>query len=82
MICERCSRDIYKYETCDYCKKKICADCMKSSKRISKTTRQVICKDCWSIMKSRKTYKSAILAQPKVEMEERPYRSYGGGYRR
>ena len=49
MICERCSRDIYKYETCDYCKKKICAELHEELKRISKTTRQVICKDCWSI---------------------------------
>lgn len=61
MICERCSRDIHKYETCDYCKRKICFDCVKSSKKYTKTVRMVICKDCWSKMPVRKTYKSAIL---------------------
>ncbi|VVB76738.1 Uncharacterised protein [uncultured archaeon] len=71
MICERCSRDIYKSETCNYCNRKICFDCTKSSKRLSKTTRLVICKDCWSKMPSRKKYKSTTLASTQMKMPER-----------
>lgn len=59
MICERCGKDIYKYSTCNYCKRKICSSCVKSSKRISKTVRIVICKDCWTKMDTRRLYKSA-----------------------
>ena len=66
MMCERCSRDIFKYVTCDYCKKKIGQECMKSSKRKTKVVRLIICKDCWSIMSRRKTYKSAV-ANPIVQ---------------
>lgn len=62
MLCERCGRDIYKYSTCNYCRKKICYSCVKSSKRASKTVRIVICKDCWTKMPSRKAYKSATAA--------------------
>ncbi len=58
MICERCSADVYKYEVCAYCKRKVCSSCVKSSKRISKIERSVICKDCWSSLKSRKRFKS------------------------
>ncbi|MDE1824912.1 MAG: hypothetical protein KGH61_00270 [Candidatus Micrarchaeota archaeon] len=61
MICERCSRDIFKYNTCNYCKKKICVNCMKSSRKVTKTTRLVICRDCWSKMPKRKTFKSATV---------------------
>ncbi len=59
MICERCSADVYKYEACNYCKRKICNSCVKSSKRVSRTEKAVICKDCWSDLKQRKRYKSA-----------------------
>jgi hypothetical protein len=71
MICDRCSRDIYKFEKCDYCNRKLCFNCVKSSKRLSKTTRLVICKDCWSKMPSRKKYKSTTLASTQMQMPER-----------
>ena len=59
MMCERCRADIYKYSTCNYCKRKICINCVKSSRRVSKTIRLVICKDCWTKMPSRKLFKGA-----------------------
>jgi hypothetical protein len=58
MLCEKCSADVYKIETCRYCNKKICNDCVKSSRRVTKIARIVICKDCWSDMKKRKSFKS------------------------
>lgn len=58
MLCERCGREIYKYVTCDYCGRKICYDCIKSSENASKTKKLVICKDCWSNLPKRKAYKS------------------------
>ncbi len=58
MLCERCSAEIYKHEFCRYCNRKICTNCVKSSRRVSKTQRIVICKDCWSVMKRRKAFKS------------------------
>ena len=60
MLCERCRKEIYKYVVCNYCGRKICNDCMKSSQRASKTNRLVICKDCWSDMKKRKAYKNKV----------------------
>ncbi|MDE1822956.1 MAG: hypothetical protein KGI00_02285 [Candidatus Micrarchaeota archaeon] len=57
MICARCSRDIYKFYTCNYCKRKVCNDCIKSSRRISRVQRIFICKDDWSKMASRKLFK-------------------------
>jgi hypothetical protein len=71
MICERCSRDIHKFETCDYCKRKVCVSCVKSAKKYTKTTRIVICKDCWSKMPSRKTYKSATFVRMPEQDERR-----------
>lgn len=56
--CERCKKEIFRYQACNYCGKKICDSCIKSSQRISKVKRLVICKSCWSDMKKRKTYKS------------------------
>ena len=47
MICERCSRQDYTLEKCDYCAKMVCESCKKSAKRVKKVTRYVICKDCW-----------------------------------
>lgn len=58
MQCERCKREIFKLVTCNYCNRKICNDCMKSSKRKSKVVRVIICKDCWSVMSRRKAYKN------------------------
>ena len=63
MRCERCGKDIHIYDTCNYCSKKICNDCIKSSKRITGTERAFICKGCWSSMKSRKVYKRIIVRQ-------------------
>ncbi|MGC8628798.1 MAG: hypothetical protein ACP5T4_01135 [Candidatus Micrarchaeia archaeon] len=59
MLCERCKREIYKYEVCNYCGRKIGTECVKSSRRLSKSVRLVICKDCWSDVKKRKAFKSA-----------------------
>ncbi|MGI0141736.1 MAG: hypothetical protein ACREBF_03760 [Candidatus Micrarchaeales archaeon] len=61
MMCERCGKDIFKYNTCNYCKKKICVNCMKSSRKVTKTTRLVICKDDWTKMQKRGTFKSATV---------------------
>ena len=72
MLCERCGREIHKYEICNYCKKKICVNCVKSSRRVSKTTRVVICKDDWSKMPSRKAFK-ATEVKPKREERQRRY---------
>ncbi len=58
MLCERCHAEMYKYEVCRYCKRKIDANCVKSSRRVTKTLRIVICKDDWSKMKSRQEFKS------------------------
>lgn len=57
MLCERCNENIYNSVRCDYCKRRICNNCMKSSKKISKTAHLVICKDCWSKAGRKKAYK-------------------------
>ncbi len=62
MLCERCSADIFKNEVCRSCRRKICFDCVKSSRRVSKTMRIVICKDCWSKMPARNVFKSMNVA--------------------
>lgn len=72
MRCERCSRDLFKFVVCDYCKRKIGQECIKSSKRKSKTVRLIICKDCWSVMSRRKTYKSTAI----VSAVQQSYQSY------
>ena len=58
LSCERCKRETYKPERCNYCKRMICNLCTKSSSRYRKTTRLIICKDCWSNMKKRSAFKS------------------------
>ncbi len=58
LLCERCKREVFKFVVCDYCKRKIGNECIKSSKRKTKTTRLIICKDCWGQMPRRKSYKS------------------------
>ncbi|MEK6923915.1 MAG: hypothetical protein AABW54_01595 [Candidatus Micrarchaeota archaeon] len=59
MKCERCGKDAYYAEECDYCNKKVCRNCHKASATASKTSRKVICKGCWSNMPKRKKFKSA-----------------------
>ncbi len=56
--CERCKREIYESEQCNYCKRKICYNCIKSSQRSPKTRRLVICKDCWGVMPRRSAFKN------------------------
>ncbi len=55
--CERCKREIYRFDVCDYCGRKICNSCVKSSQTVTKTVRLIICKDCWGDMNKRKRYK-------------------------
>lgn len=72
-LCERCKREIFKHELCNYCNKKICNDCIKSSMRVQKVTRLVICKDCWSNLKRRTAFKNKRGDTKPVEIEvERP----------
>jgi len=61
MICERCSKETHAVEQCEYCNKKVCVACEKSAKKLSRTKRIVICKDCWSDMKKRKAFKAAYI---------------------
>lgn len=56
--CERCKREIYRFETCNYCSRKICNACMKASQKASKLNRLVICKSCWSELNKRTNYKN------------------------
>jgi hypothetical protein len=58
LSCERCKREIFKKEFCNYCGRTICTLCTKSAQRVKKTTRLAICKDCWSDMKRRKLFKN------------------------
>jgi len=55
--CERCKREIYRYDVCNYCGRKICNSCIKSSQTSTKTVHLVICKDCWTNIEKRKMYK-------------------------
>ncbi len=78
MLCERCGTEVYKHVVCSYCSRKICNDCIKSSKRVTKTEKAIICKDCWSDMKKRTKYKRAM----KEVQQQRSYddrdRRFGG----
>ena len=58
MKCERCGLDAHSMEPCDYCGKKVCRACAKSSRTVAKTIRRVICKDCWSNIPKRRKFKS------------------------
>ena len=60
LSCERCKDEVFKYLSCDYCGRKICNNCIKSSARASKISRLVICKDCWGDMKKREKYKNKL----------------------
>lgn len=68
--CEICKREIYKNETCNYCNRKICNNCMKSSQRVQKVTRLVICKECWSNIKKRTAFKNRKAEVKAVEAQE------------
>jgi hypothetical protein len=58
ITCERCKNEMFKASKCDYCGRKICNNCIKSSERASKIVRLIICKSCWSNMPKRSAYKS------------------------
>jgi hypothetical protein len=58
LYCERCKKEVYKREQCNYCMRKICLSCEKSSQRVKKLTRLVICKDCWGKIEKRKVFKN------------------------
>ena len=58
IFCERCKTEIHKYEQCNYCNRKICINCTKSTQKTPKTRRLIICKDCWSVMPRRSAYKN------------------------
>jgi late competence protein required for DNA uptake (superfamily II DNA/RNA helicase) len=62
--CERCKNEVFKYEACNYCGRKLCYSCIKSSQRPQKTTRLVICKDCWSSMRKRSAFKNKKTLEP------------------
>lgn len=58
LICERCSKHVYAVEKCGSCGKSVCESCKKSAKRVNKTDRHVICKDCWGNLGSRRKFKA------------------------
>jgi hypothetical protein len=58
ILCERCKKEVFKYEICNYCGRKICYSCTKSSQRPTKVSRLAICKDCWGAMKKRSAFKN------------------------
>ncbi len=58
MLCERCKREIYRNNKCNYCDRAVCDGCMKASQRASKLQRLIICRDCWSNMEKRTLYKN------------------------
>ncbi|MCC7552675.1 hypothetical protein KO317_03355 [Candidatus Micrarchaeota archaeon] len=58
MRCERCSAVVHKIEKCNYCDRKICHSCAKSSRKDNTGTRRLICKDCWGEVKKRKAYQT------------------------
>lgn len=60
ITCDRCKREIFKTEMCNYCGRTVCNMCTKSAQRIQKVTRLAICKDCWGDMKKRKKFKNKI----------------------
>jgi len=57
--CDRCGKPAYILEGCEFCKRKLCKECIKSSKRIKKLRRMVICRDCWGKMDLRTKFKQA-----------------------
>ena len=71
MRCERCKEENYRLDKCDSCGRKLCTNCVKSTKNPSSIIRSVICKDCWSDMDKRLKYKSYFKPGRKFEREER-----------
>lgn len=69
-LCERCKREITKYEICSYCGRKIGNECIKSSQRIQKVTRLVICKDDWGNMRKRRAFKNGKGLTKEAEVRE------------
>lgn len=69
-LCERCKREINKYEICSYCGRKIGEECVKSSQRVQKVTRLVICKDDWGNTKKRNAFKNMKTEVRAVEARE------------
>ena len=66
-VCERCKREMYRFETCDYCGRKICDACVKASQKATKLQRLVICRDDWNSLPKRTQYKNKqkpVLAAP------------------
>jgi hypothetical protein len=55
--CARCGNQTAKLQKCDYCDRKICYSCIKSSKR-KRVGKRYICKSCWSNITKRSIYKS------------------------
>ena len=59
MLCERCKKEAHYLELDPFCGRKICQNCIKSSKRVKETKQHVvICKDCWGDIEKRKKFKS------------------------
>jgi superfamily II helicase len=56
--CGRCGNQTAKLVKCDYCSRKLCYSCVKSSKR-KKIDHRYICKNCWSSIAKRSMFKSA-----------------------
>ena len=71
MQCERCGRETFKFNVCNTCSRKICYNCVKSSKRVTKTEKAFICKDCWSDLKKRTKYKRTMREIQVVRQYER-----------
>ena len=60
--CEKCGREAHLLEQCGQCKRRVCHDCVKSSKlsrQIVKGARHVICKPCWTSPAKRTAFKAA-----------------------
>ncbi|MEM2909134.1 MAG: hypothetical protein QW590_01405 [Candidatus Bilamarchaeaceae archaeon] len=55
--CERCGTQSAKLERCEYCGRKLCLSCIKSSVK-KKVGHLHICKDCWGNMEKRALFKS------------------------
>ena len=69
LMCERCKREVYRLELCNYCGRKIGVECVKSSQRASRISRLAICKDDWSDIKKRTLYKNKVVQAAAVAQE-------------
>jgi hypothetical protein len=73
ITCDRCKREVFKSESCGYCRRRICVSCMKSSQRVRKVNRLVICKDCWSNTRKRKIFKNNNGMMPAAAAQRAAY---------